>query len=171
MLKISDGVDKAVTGAAFVCIAGFLIVMFLQVCLRNLAPQYAFSWSDAACRYFFIWGSFLAAARAIKHRRHISITIISDALKGIAKRINVIIIFAIFFTLVVITFRVGLQGIQITSVQKSDALPFTIAIVYAAIPVGAAFSIFQLIVTFIEDNYKLSHPPEPEKDEGVVEKC
>ena len=154
LLKISDRVDKVVTIAMFVAIMGFLVVMLMQVMLRNFAPQYAFPWADGVCRYFFIWASFMAAARAIKHRRHIAITIVTDALKGHAKTISIIFVAVVFFIVLIVTFRVGLQGVQITSVQKSDTLPIAAAWIYAAIPVGAGFGIFQLAVTFLEDLIK-----------------
>ena len=167
LMRISDGVDKVVTVATFVCIMGFLIVMLLQVGLRNLAPQYAFHWADGVCRYFFIWASFIGAARAVKHRKHIAITIVTDALKGFAKQANLIFIAVIFMVLLIITFRVGLQGIQVTSVQKAEVLHISAAWVYAAIPVGAGFSIFQYFVTSLEDLVP-RRPPEPQAKEMEV---
>ena len=150
LIKVSDGVDKVVTVMMFVAIMGFLIVMLMQVFLRNVAPQHALTWADGVCRYFFIWASFMAAARAIKHRRHIAITIVTDVLKGFAKQINLIFIAIVFMILLIVTFKVGLDGIKITSVQKSDSLPISVAWIYAAIPIGAAFSIFQLLATSLE---------------------
>lgn len=151
LLKISNGMDKVATVITFLAIAGYIVVMFLQVVLRNLAPEYALPWADGVCRYCFIWGSFMGAALAVKRRQHIAITVVTDSLKGIPKIISTLFIALMFLVVLTITFVIGLKGIQLTSVQKADSLPIAAAWIYAAIPTGALFSIFQLVATTLED--------------------
>jgi TRAP-type C4-dicarboxylate transport system permease small subunit len=151
LYKISNGVDKVATVITLLAILGYIVVMFLQVVLRNLFPDHALPWADGVCRYCFIWGSFMGASLAVKRRQHIAITVVTDSLKGIPKIISTLFIAFVFLALLTITFAIGLKGIQVTSAQKADSLPIAAAWIYAAIPTGAAFSIFQLIATTLED--------------------
>ncbi|MDR0433434.1 MAG: TRAP transporter small permease [Gracilibacteraceae bacterium] len=149
--KISAGIDKVAIIVTLAAIIGYITVMFTQVALRNLAPKYALPWADGVCRYCFIWASFMGAALAVKRRKHIAITIVSDSLKGFAGKICHLFIAVVFLALLITTFSVGVKGVMLTSVQKSDTLPIAAAWIYAAIPVGALFSLFQLFVTTLED--------------------
>ncbi len=150
--KISDGVDKVALLGTMIAIIGYIVVMFLQVVLRNLFPRHALSWADGVCRYCFIWSAFLGAALAIKRRQHIAITTVTDFLSGNSKRASMIFNALVFAVLLVITIKVGIKGVRLTSKQKSDTLVWLRAsYIYASIPIGAAFGLFQLIVTTIED--------------------
>jgi TRAP-type C4-dicarboxylate transport system permease small subunit len=164
LLKISSAVDKTAAFLTLLAIIGYIGVMFLQVLLRNLAPRFALPWADGVCRYCFIWASFMGAALAVKHRRHIAITIVSDGLKGWAAVCSRLFNAAVFLALLIITFTVGVKGVMLTSVQKSDTLPIAAAWIYAAIPTGALFSIFQLIVTTLEDFFQPPEKPAVQED-------
>ena len=52
----------------------------------------------------------------------------------------------------------GVEGVLITMPQKADAMNFSAAWIYAAIPVGMALLIFQTIACTIEDLFSKSAP-------------
>ncbi len=168
--KISDGVDKVALVGTMIAIIGYIVVMFLQVALRNLAPRHALPWADGVCRYCFIWSAFLGSALCIKRRQHIAITTLTDYLGGNAKRLSMIFNAIIFAILLVITIKVGIRAIEITSRQKSDTLAWLPAsYIYASIPIGAAFSVFQLIVTTLNDVINYDGKSEMKRQAEMIE--
>lgn len=149
--KVSDALDNVIMVFCVICLVIFSVVMLVQVVLRNLFPAHALSWADGACRYSFLWASFVGCALVTKRRSQISITVITDRFKGKARKIFKLCTDLLFAAFHVIVIYEGIHGVLLTIPQKADAMSFSAAWIYAAIPVGFVLSLFQLIFTICED--------------------
>ncbi|MGE4483728.1 MAG: TRAP transporter small permease [Oscillospiraceae bacterium] len=158
LIKISDAVDKANNIIVVITMIIFVIVMFLQVILRNVFPKYTLSWADGVCRYCFIWATFVGAALVTKRRSQITITVIVDLFKGKSK-VFIEVMNALFFLFVLVFILYwGIYGVKLTMPQTADALNISAAWIYTAIPLGTLVCIFQLIATTLEDLFSKEAP-------------
>ena len=164
LVKISDALDVVLRNISAALMVGFFVIMLVQVILRNAFPQYALSWADGACRYLFIWATFLGAPLATKRRSQITITFIVDRFKGNARKVIEGIMAIFTLAILVLLLMWGVDGVLITMPQKADAMNFSAAWIYAAIPVGMALLIFQTAVCTIEDLFSKNAPAFEKED-------
>lgn len=153
-MRISDILNKICEKIVIATIGGYIVVMFVQVILRNFLPQYAFPWADGVCRYLFIWSVFIGAAVAAKRKGHIAVTLLPDILKKKKAKSYAIIVGIItlcFLAIMFITTYTGLILVEVGLIQQSDSLPISVSWVYAALPLGGVIVIYQLFVTALSD--------------------
>lgn len=131
-----------------VLIAAMVILLFAQVCLRFLA-NYSLSWSEELARILFIWSSWIGISLGQKKGEHIKITIITDRLKGNAKK--AMLLFSDLCTLVILVV-LCVNGVQVVEHVLSmggvtPALGIPKFIMYGAVPL----SCFLMAVRVIKD--------------------
>ena len=120
-------------------------VVFLQVVFRYVLQQPLY-WSEELPRYLLIWMTFLAAALAQKHEAHINITLAVTPLPIVAQRgIRLFANLVILGFLGVLVYS-GSLVTRITAAHRSTALQIPMALVYAALPVGAALMMLYLVL-------------------------
>jgi TRAP-type transport system small permease protein len=125
-------------------------VVFLQVVFRYVLQQPLF-WSEELPRYLLIWMSFLAAALAQKNGAHINITLAVTPLPMAAQRwirLGANLVILGFLGILVYS---GSLVTRITAAHRSTALQIPMALVYAALPVGAALMALYLVLQILQD--------------------
>jgi len=131
-------------------------VVFLQVVFRYVLQQPLY-WSEELPRYLLIWMSFLAAALAQKNEAHINITLAVTPLPTVVQRgIRLLANLVILGFLGVLVYS-GSLVTRITAAHRSTALQIPMAVVYAALPVGAALMMLYLVLQIARDLI----PPRP----------
>jgi len=131
-------------------------VVFLQVVFRYVLQQPLY-WSEELPRYLLIWMSFLAAALAQKNEAHINITLAVTPLPTVVQRgIRLLANLVILGFLGVLVYS-GSLVTRITAAHRSTALQIPMAVVYAALPVGAALMMLYLVLQIARDLI----PPHP----------
>jgi len=131
-------------------------VVFLQVVFRYVLQQPLY-WSEELPRYLLIWMSFLAAALAQKNEAHINITLAVTPLPMAVQRgIRLLANLVILGFLGVLVYS-GSLVTRITAAHRSTALQIPMAVVYAALPVGAALMMLYLVLQIARDLM----PPRP----------
>ena len=125
-------------------------VVFLQVVFRYVLQQPLY-WSEELPRYLLIWMSFLAAALAQKNEAHINITLAVTPLPTVVQRgIRLFANLVILGFLGVLVYS-GSLVTRITAAHRSTALQIPMAVVYAALPVGAALMMLYLVLQIVQD--------------------
>ena len=158
LVKISDKLDSTLRCISAALMVGFFVVMLVQVILRNLFPAHTLSWADGACRYLFIWATFLGAPLATKRRSQITISFIVDRFHGKAHKVIEGIMSILTTVIFVLLLLWGINGVRVTIPQTADAMNFSAAWIYAAIPVGIALLIFQTVICAVEDLFSQEAP-------------
>ena len=132
------------TFAAAGLVATVSVVVLLQVGMRYLFA-YPNPWSEEVSRFCFIWMSMLGASLAVEHGAHFGF---DQVMKGLAPRLK----FAVktFATAVVLMFSLvlvatGITLMALTMGERSSALNFPIAWVYASVPISGTLMVIHLL--------------------------
>jgi C4-dicarboxylate transporter DctQ subunit len=132
-----------ITGASIV-LGATVILTFGQVILRFVFnnPQ---AWAEEILRYFFVWIIFIGCAIAVARRTHIRVTEIEDRLgergKLLCKWLRVAVDTICFVCLLVAGLMLSRRNID---KEFFTLVGVPLVLVYAAVPVGAALSLFYL---------------------------
>lgn len=123
-----------------------LLAVMLAVLVASLGWQVfgryvldrAPAWSEELARFLMVWITMLGAAAVMRDRGHIAVTALPDVLPPTARRV-----LGVVSDLVVlwVAWIVGVHGAALAdllSMQASPAFEVTMAVPYAALPVGAA---------------------------------
>lgn len=146
-LDILEKVEKAVIA---IVVAVMVFLMMYQVILR-----YAFNnsnqWSEELVRYLFIFTVMLGAAIAVRRNSHLQIDIFLNLMGRKTKAV-----FTIIATIAGIVFLCLLCGYSITLCTTalnniSAGIHVTMAIPYAAIPVGCVLMILTSIEVILKN--------------------
>ncbi|WP_108658728.1 TRAP transporter small permease [Acuticoccus kandeliae] len=132
---------------AALCVAAFFAMFVLGVAtvvFRFLLSS-SLAFPDELIRYLFVWAMFLGAAIALRRNLHAAIGIVVENLPGAAKRVALILatLVSIAFFLVLVS-KGWLLTLRVVP-QISPALEVSMAWVYAAVPVGAAFMLIYAV--------------------------
>lgn len=133
---IERGLDAVIRPAAFLALAGMIVVTTLQIVFRVAFD--AISWSEEAARYLLVWTTFLGATLAYQRGRHIAVTVLVDRLPGPLARFARVLAHAasvVFFAVVIVA---GWRYMDLQGFQVSASLRIPMPWVYAVIPGSAA---------------------------------
>ncbi|MEH0018747.1 MAG: TRAP transporter small permease [Desulfobacter sp.] len=122
------------------------IVTGLQVFSRYVMDD-AISWSEEICRYMFIWMVFFGISYAIRQRRHIRILGLYAVVPEPVKKMLMIISDLLFLLFVVL---LAINGSELCAKilklgQLTPSLEFSMAYIYASLPVGFCLAGLRLI--------------------------
>jgi TRAP-type C4-dicarboxylate transport system permease small subunit len=142
-----DPVETIVTWTCGLLLLGFVGTEMLDVVLRNLGHL----WPDAQewTLGFFIWGSFLGGAVAVRRGEHFRLAAVGSAMKG-PKRLVLetfirFVLLTVAGSMVYFGYINFLEGFH--SFMQPSLVPY--AVLFAAIPVGGGliflFSVEQLV--------------------------
>jgi C4-dicarboxylate transporter, DctQ subunit len=135
--------------AACSALALAAVLAFTQVILRFVfaAPV---SWTDAAAQMLIVWMVHVGVALTMRTGALVSIDFLARALGGRPR-----ILLEVCIALATLSFLgnlvwYGLEMVQRAQVQNHPALGISMAWGYAAVPVGAAFSIVALCARLLD---------------------
>ena len=115
---------------------GILALTFVQVIFRYVLGS-PLTWSEAICRYMYVWMVFVGAAVVMRGEGHLTLTFFLDRMPHKIQRfMRVVANLLILFILILIFLKEGLYLTKLTSTQISATIRITLNWVYVAIPVG-----------------------------------
>lgn len=141
MEKIADFLEKGIMGLLIVVCCLMVLIGGGQVFTRYLM-DYSLYWSEEAMRYLFVWLVFLGMGVGIRHKAHVSIEVLINALKPRGKRILSLIIMALILLFCVAFTYYGYKLTQRNAAQLSPALRWPMLYVYSALPLGGFLASF-----------------------------
>ncbi|MEP9377340.1 TRAP transporter small permease [Aquabacter sp. CN5-332] len=135
-----------------------VITVAIQICVRFVLPHLgiivAAPWTEEMARYLMVWAIFLGAAVATRSGALICMDSVPDALPaglGHAIRTLALLITIAFFGLLI---WLGIKWTQFGLAETSTVMSLKMAWVYASMPLGAAFSIINLVALLIERRHE-----------------
>lgn len=143
--KISDGVNKVVSGVAIVLFVIMICACVLQVFFRFVLHN-SLSWSEELARYCFIWMHLCGASLLLQNREHATVTAILDLIKGKVRRV-----WDLFIELVIMVDGLALviYGAKLVSStwgNPSPAMSLNMGILNLAAPISGALLMLQALV-------------------------
>ena len=171
MKLLVSWIDKA--NAVMRCAAGIMlgmmvVVVAIQICVRFVLPVAGIvvsaPWSEEIARYLLIWTVFIGAAVSARYGNLISVEAFPNAMShqwGL--RIRVIAIFITIGFLLGLVW-LGCRWVTFGASETSTVLSLPMGWVYAAMPVGSALMIMNLLALVIEGDPQKIHP---QSDDGL----
>lgn len=153
--KILDFSEQILAVVCVICFAAMFALGVATVFFRFVVES-SLAFPDELIRYLFVWVMFLGSAVALRRNAHAAIGIFVDQLPDAARRVALLtasVASALFFVILVL--KGGELTIRVMP-QISPALEVSMAWVYAAVPVGAAFMLVYVVELFIR---QLTAPP------------
>lgn len=152
--KVLDIIEKYVTAVLF---AIMCIVIIIQIVFRFIA--WDVSWCEELARYLFVWIIYLAASKAVKDGKHLTVDILPIFLKEKPQ-----LILNIFSTLATVAFFAALLYAgslilpnMMARPQYSPANGINMMIPYLAPTVGTVLMTLRAIVVIKDDIKNLKH--------------
>lgn len=125
------------------------VIMFGQVVMRYVFSS-AMTWPEEACRYSFIWLSYIGISYSIRDDSQMKVDIIHTLVPKVAPALNLL---GDFVTLVVMALMImpGLEQVEkIRSMGTSSAaMSFPMWIVYLSLVVGVTLGCFRMIQKYV----------------------
>lgn len=124
----------------YICALVFAVmctIIFLQIVLR--AAGFPLAWTEETARYLFVWTIYLAASKAVKNNKHLSVDLLSIALKGNAGLILEIFtnLVSLVFFLILCYFGFSVMSKMTVHPQYSAAVGYNMIFPYTAPVVGS----------------------------------
>lgn len=107
-------------------------------------------WSEALVRQALIWMVMLGLAGAIRQGALVAIALMRETLRGRARLVLDLLIFAAIATLFGVLFWFGWEMANRVRFQSIAGLDVSISWGYAAIPVGSAFAIIGALAALLD---------------------
>ncbi len=146
MKKILSALNKLEDWMLFLTLVVMVLASFGQVLNRNFF-HLGISWLEELSRYCMVYMALLATEAGLRDNTQISLTIITDRLKGNSKKIIHVIskLVIIGFSAVCFYSSLAIIKTQITSGQVSPGMRLNMWVPYIAIPLS--FGIIALVQT------------------------
>lgn len=128
-----------------VTLAVMAVIIFTNVVLRYTTSQ-SIEWAEEVARHLMIWLTFLGCGPTLRYGGHIAVENLQDALspKGaIAARALIALLLTGFF---VFCIWFGLDYMDRTQYQITPATQISVAIIYAALPVGMLLTLIHWLL-------------------------
>ena len=150
--KINDGL------MAFIKIvligAGTLMTALV---IMNVILRYVFnsglSWSEEACRFLFIWVTFLGAILAndaALHGEHMRMDFVVEMFRGIPRKIVEIVALLLVLVMLGTLFVGGIELVQGTWPMLTSALRIPKGAVYLCAPIGFGYMFIQTLAKLVK---------------------
>ena len=143
--KVDDGIFKAelVIGVSLTVV--MVAAVFLQVVFRYVVNQ-PLSWSEELARYIFVWASMIGASMGVKKKSHFGLDALLKLFPRTQKKATEIILYCLMSILLIILVYYGVQFSRELYVQTAPGLNITMAIPYAAMPVGGLLMLLHIVL-------------------------
>jgi len=147
-----------------------VLIIFWQV-IRRYVFNSSLSWSEEIARFMFIWISWLGISLGQGKGQHISVTLLTDRLKGRLQ--NAVLVFSDLITfaisLVVLWYGYVVMVQTMHQGTSSAALNIPMYLIFMAVPFSSFLMCARLIITMwrrIKGVYPF--PDVPENERGVA---
>jgi C4-dicarboxylate transporter DctQ subunit len=159
LLRGLRAIERALLAAIMI---GMSLLYFVNVVVRETSPRLAteLAWIEEATLFALAWLVFVGLGLALERRRHIAMTVLSDALPPrvsawLRRLINVCgFLFAALFA----KFSFEFAAFVLRSGQVSPTLDVSMVVLYASLPIGFALLALRYLLELIgvEDRVRLS---------------
>lgn len=135
--------------AAWMSVAGVLLVILLQVVYREIGRPLV--WSEEASRFLFMWMSFLGMAIGFRNAESARVTIFVKLCKPLCGIVSVVIytVFSVGFFLLMLYTGYQMVEQQVLFTEMASGFPLPMWVVGIIYPFSAVFGIICLIQSLV----------------------
>lgn len=144
--KIEMGLTVTFMGAF--CVLGFLQVVFRYV-------GHPLPWTEEACRFFFIWSSFMGAVLVTANGEHFQVTSIVEFLPAQAQKVFRVLGYICIIVVSLILINYGTSFTMKGWARLSPTLMIRMGYIYSILPLSGILCIVHALGLAIEDIRKI----------------
>lgn len=142
-------ISKIFEGSMIIFLSLMVILVFINAIMRYVFKT-SIPVSEEYARFFFMWTVFLGVIAAFKDKSHVSVTIITDKLKGKSKKIVYILAQSITLITLVLLIVGGFMYTKSASTYKSVAT----SVNYGLVVSGFLVMVVGTTIVIINDTIK-----------------
>ncbi|MGO2820328.1 MAG: TRAP transporter small permease [Brachybacterium tyrofermentans] len=135
MLTIREGLLSVLKVLCIVLFSVLVLVVVWQVFTRQVlgAPS---PWTTVTAQYMFVWLSLFAATLVFGERGHIAVDFLALRAPGVARHVLIVLVqgCTLAFAVLVMVWG-GIRGMSMSWDQVIPGFPFTVGLMYLALPV------------------------------------
>lgn len=154
VLRLVDRLNLVLTYLIGILLAVMTVAVFTQVMVRfvltAIGINLSAAWTEEVARYVLIWIVFLGAGIGCRKRQLISLEFVVRALPSLPGQGLVYLGQVVCIGFFALLIAVGLDFVQLGAVESSPVIQIPKAWVYAAMPVGAALMILNIVALTAE---------------------
>lgn len=139
-------------------VAAMVAIVWFGVVSRYLIDLGA-TWTEELARYVMIWAALLAVSCGAYRREHIGLDFFSTFLSTRARTVLVVTLDLIGISFFLFLFVYGLGMTADGAGQYATIFGMTMVFPFASVPVAAALTVFQIMVTLLRTIGGLEKPP------------
>lgn len=158
--KVSSVLTKIMKVLMVVLFIWMTFALTVQVVARYVFSK-GFVWTDESARYCMIWLIFIGATEIIFNGEHIKVTVVEDLLRGVGKKIIVLIQYIAGMVFSVIMAMYSFPQVQLASKAVSSNMNINMGIVYGIFPVVTILMIVGYLIRIILMFAKKTEEGEP----------
>ena len=148
LTPVSNLLDTVCSAAIVFILGAMVIITGAQIICRTWFT--ALSWSDEVTRYLLIWSTFLGSTVVYRHKGHISVTLLQDAVKpSIAKALRIVVHVICFALFAVLFYYSTLYCMKLK--KTATAMPIKMKYVYSCIPVSMVIMMIHSLLMGVEE--------------------
>lgn len=152
---LANGANRLATWGLVVIGLAMSLIVFLQIIFRFVI-YVPFPWSEESARYLMIWMGMLGSAVALRHGRHIGVTILAERMPSAIAPYFTAMIQVVMIGFLVVIAKQGFALALFNATQRSPALEIPMFYPYLAIPVGAVFMVLELCADLLHQFFPTS---------------
>lgn len=148
-VKVENIIEKASRIIGGISVAGFVLIIFMQVIGRNVL-QLPMIWANDLAVITFVWATFFGSAIAVRYKRHYVLELIPEKHVKTNAFLNIfadICGFVFFYVLLVYGYEYAEMGLS----RLSTSMGIPEAYFFACVPFSAFFMLFFNIGVFVKD--------------------
>ncbi|MFZ7946122.1 MULTISPECIES: TRAP transporter small permease [Bacillaceae] len=153
VVKMVDTLNKAV-GYILALMLGIMSILIIAQVISRFFIHFPLTWSEELSRYLMVYIVFAGASLAMRHNKLISIELLPESLSYQKRKILLMIVMILSIVFFAILFFQGLTMIERVMPQTSASLGISMAVPYAAIPIGSLLLALNSIAFILELAYK-----------------
>lgn len=144
LTRIKHLLDRTVDWSCIIAVAAIVVIAFFQVISRYVMAEIP-SWTEEACRYVSIWLVFLGSAVAFRKGAHLGVDFLVNLFPSpLRKAASLFASFVLIFILS-LTVLYSWKMMLFNVTQLSPAMRISMAIPYAAIPIGTFLMLIEVL--------------------------
>lgn len=147
-------VDRAITGSTKYLMISLLWVMLISITLGVFFRYFlgnALIWSEEAARFAMVWVAFLGGSLTFRVGGHVAIDYFRSLLHSSYQRYIDVVIAVAVASFLILLIHTGFVMVGRVSDQRSAAMEISLAIPYAALPIGGLLMLYQMTVALLAD--------------------
>lgn len=171
--KINDVIMKFIKVVLIVFGTVMTVLVIMNVILRKVFSS-GLSWSEEACRFLFIWVTFLGSILANDaglHGEHMRMDFLVEKLGGVPRKVIEAGALLVVLVMLGTLFLGGVEVVQKTWPMLTSALEIPKGAVYLCAPIGFGYMFIQTLIKIIcvckATDDQLNHK---EADDGLLDK-